>query len=231
MRSVQITFDCGGADDEWRFLREYVAPAWDRFEAGDAVHSGWFWRAGRFARHDLAELTRETHDLERLRPGQVILVCNGDVEALLGTERPRWESLREAGLLEGWETRRYDPTWEHAHEKLREKYGEVGGRRAGELRAMATGLSVEYLRRFDEPLPAVGEPTAENPVPIAFWSLFHFLAKQHGYDWYDEIDACATAIENRAKSLAAFTTEAEARRTLEGTIAELQDALEAYEAD
>lgn len=222
MRSVQLTFDCGGTDDEWPFLREYVAPTWRRFEGSDAFHSGWFWRAGSFARPDVGELTREEHDLERLEPGQVICVLNGDVESLVDAERPRWESLQAEGLVTDWTVQWFDPTWANSHEKLRAKYGEVGGRHAATLRPLAAGLTVDYLDAVEEPLPAVGESSDENPVPMGFWALFHFLSKQSGYGWSDEIDACTKAITSRIRSLATFTSENQARVALEETIEELE---------
>lgn len=77
MESTQLTFLLPDSDSEMRFLREYMVPAWDRFQEHDGFESGWFWPAGDFATHDTPELTREQHDLERLEVGQVILIVNG----------------------------------------------------------------------------------------------------------------------------------------------------------
>lgn len=70
----------------------------------------------------------------------------------------------------------------------------------------------------------MGEPTDENPVPVGFWAMTHFPIKPQGYDWYQEIDACTKSIRNRARSLAAFTSEDEARDVLDDAIEDLKAA-------
>lgn len=223
-QSTQVTFDLPDTGSEVEFLREYMVPAWDRFEASDAFESGWFWRAGNFARHDLAELNREDHDLERLEPGMITFVINGDPDPdpVIETEREYWEEFEAEGLLDGWETQSFQPTYLNARDKMHEKYGREGGDRVYVLRQLAAEVTVDLLAAFDEPLPAVGEPTDENPVPVGFWAMTHFLMKPQGYDWYEEIDACSKAIRNRAQSLAAFTSDGAAREVLDDVISDLE---------
>lgn len=225
-RTTQVTFDLPDTERELEFLQAYMVPAWERFDASDAFESGWFWRAGNFARHDLADLNREDHDLERLEPGMITFVINGDPDAVIETEREYWQKFERDGLLAGWETQSFQPTYRNAREKLHEKYGREGGDRVYVLRQLAAAVTMDLLAAFDEPLPAVGEPTEENPVPVGFWAMTHFLMKPQGYDWYQEIDACSKAIRNRARSLAAFTSEDEARDVLDGVIRELEMAKE-----
>lgn len=222
VETSQVTFDLPETESEVTFLQEYMVPAWDRFEASEDFESGWFWRAGNFARHDLADLSREDHDLERLEPGMITFVVNGDPGSVIETEREYWREFEAEGLLEGWETRSFQPTYRNAREKMHEKYGREGGDRVYLLRGLAAELTVDLLAAFDEPLPAVGEPTDDDPVPVGFWAMNHFLMKPQGYDWYEEIDACTKSIRNRARSLAAFTSEADARDALDDAIGDLE---------
>lgn len=229
VRTTQVTFDLPDTESEVAFLQEYMVPAWERFEASDAFESGWFWRAGNFARHDLAELSREEHDLERLEPGMITFIVNGDPEKVVEPEREYWREFEADGLLEGWETRSFDPTYRNAREKMHEKYGPEGGDRVYVLRRLAADLTVELLAAFDEPLPAVGEPTDDNPVPVGFWAMTHFLMKPQGYDWYQEVGACSKSIQNRLVSLATFTSDEEARETLDEVIGDLEQLREQFE--
>lgn len=215
MQSTQVTFQLAGTEDEWPFLRTYLVSAWERFENSDAFESGWFWPAGNFAQHDTEKLRREKHDLEQLERGQVILVLNGDPERLIESERSRWEALQTDGPLTGYECRSFDPAYQNARDKMQEKYGDVGGERVYKLRCLVADFTIDYLDRFESQLPAIGTETEENPAPVGFWSLIHFMMKQQGYDWDDEIAACAKDIENRLQSLALFRGEeaAQEKRT------------------
>ena len=86
------------------------------------------------------------------------------------------------------------------------------------------------LREFDADRPAVGEPTDENPQPVGDWVLIHYLMKQNGHDWYDEIAACSKAIENRAHSLAQFYDRERALTALDDAIEELRAVREEFAA-
>ena len=214
MSSTQVTFEFEKTEDERRFLRRYMAPAWERFEEMDAFESGWFWRHGRFSRHGI----------DGLDEGKIVFVINGTPQAVIDRERERWERHEAEGELVGWSTRTFDPEYEDGLDKLQRNFGEVGGRQDYRFRTLAPRFTLDIVREFEEPLPAVGEPTDDNPVPINFWVLIHYLMKQSGYDWYDEIDASTKAIKNRLRSLANFTSEQEAQRQLRETI----DEFEAY---
>jgi hypothetical protein len=152
----------------------------------------------------------------------VFLLLNGDPDPIVDAEREHWRAFAAAGLLEDWETQAFEPRYENARAKLRDKYGQVGGDRAYELRRIAADTTVALLGAFDSRLPAVGEATEANPVPIGFWALAHFLSKHQGYDWYEEIDACSMAIRSRLVSLATFTSDDRARETLDEVIADLE---------
>jgi hypothetical protein len=130
---------------------------------------------------------------------------NGDAEAVVATEREYCAEFESAGLLDGRETQSLAPRSENAREKTREKYGPVGGDRVYALRRIAADATVALLAAFDAPLPVIGDPTDENPVPSGHWSTVHYLVKPLGYDRDQEIDACSQAIRTRLVSLALFT--------------------------
>jgi len=66
------------------------------------------------------------------------------------------------------------------------------------------------LAEFEQLLPAAGESTEENPVPVGFWVTIHFLMKYQRNDWYEGVDACKTAIKSWLVSLSTFTSDEEA---------------------
>lgn len=220
MRSTQVTFSMA-RERERQFLEEYMVDAWNRFEAHGSVDSAWFWRFGQTSRHDPVEL----EDGTVLDGGGVILVVNGDPDPspAIDAEREYWEALESEGLLDTWETKGFRPAYENARQKMIENFGQRGGELAYKLRPLATRTTLGLLETFDEDLPAVGEATDDNPLPVGDWVLIHFLMKQSGHDWYEEIDACRRAIRNRLRSLAEFHGATEARRELDTVIEELED--------
>lgn len=220
MRSAQVTFDLVDPAHERTFLQTYMGDAWERFESHEAFDRGWFWRFGNASRHGAVEL----EDGTTLEDGGVILVLNGDPtpEPLVEQERPHWEALEDDGPLRGWDLKWFDPTYENARDKSVQNFGAVGGDRAYRIRPLAARVSLEVLEEFDEQLPAVGTESEEDPVPVGYWTMIHYLMKQAGYDWYEEIDACTKAIENRLRSLAQFHGEEVAREELQTVIEELE---------
>lgn len=221
MRSTQVTFGMP-RDRERAFLETYMTDAWPRLDDSEAVDSAWFWRFGRTSRHDPVEL----EDGTVLDGGGVVLVVNGDPDPTpaVDAERDRWPDLEAAGLLDTWEVKGFRPAYDNAREKLVENFGPRGGELAYRLRPLASRTTIGLLEAFDEDLPAVGEPTEDNPLPVGEWALVHFLMKQSGHDWYGEIDACRRAIRNRLRSLARFHGPAAAREELETVLAELEAA-------
>lgn len=222
MKSAQVTFSLPDTPSEQTFLTEYMVPAWSRFDDHSAFESGWFWRAGNFPHHELAELSREEHDLDRLEPGMIVFIINGDPQDVITAEEQEWATFRDRGVLEDWDIHWFHPDYANAREKLLDKYGTVGGARVYMMRTRVADLTIALLDVFDERLPAVGSPTDENPVPIGFWAMTHFMMKQWGYDWDEEIDACTKAITSRLHSLSSFTSSDVARRKLEAVIEELE---------
>lgn len=219
MQSTQVTFGMA-REREREFLRTYMVDAWDRLEASDHVESAWFWRFGQTSRHDPIEL----EDGTVLDGGGVILVVNGDPDPApaIEDERERWQALADGDLLDTWEVKGFRPDYDNARAKMIENFGQEGGALAYRLRPLATRTTLGLLETFDEDLPAVGEATEDNPLPVGEWVLIHYLMKQNGHDWYEEIDACRRAIRNRLRSLSEFHGEEAARDELETVIEELE---------
>jgi hypothetical protein len=221
MRSAQVTFDLTDREAERSFLESYMIDAWDRFRTHDEFDRAWFWRFGNTSEHGAVELEGGT----TLEGGGVVLVLNGDPtpEPVLDAERSRWNDLESEGRIEGWDVTWFHPEYENAREKATENFGAVGGDRAYRLRPLASRMTLSVLEEFDERLPAVGKPSEEDPVPVGYWTTIHFLMKQSGYDWYDEIEACTRAIQNRLTSLAAFHGDEAARDAKADALAELRE--------
>lgn len=219
MQSTQVTFGMA-RERERAFLETYMIDAWDRLAASEAVDSAWFWRFGQTSRHDPIEL----EDGTVLDDGGVILVINGspDPQPAVESERDRWRALENDGLLDTLEVKGFRPDYDNARAKMIENFGPEGGKLAYQLRPLATRTTLGLLETFEDDLPAVGEPTDDNPLPVGDWVLIHFLMKQNGHDWYEEIDACRRAIRNRLQSLAQFHGGATAREELDSLIAELE---------
>lgn len=221
MESIQVTFDLADREHERSFLQQYMGEAWDRFDEHETFDRGWFWCFGSAGEHGTVEL----EDGTSLEGGGVVLVLNGEsLDPLVEAERPYWRDLRSDGILDAWDVKSFEPAYDDARRKSIENFGRVGGERAYRIRPLASRLTLDVLEEFDEDLPAVGTESDENPVPVGYWTMIHYLMKQGGYDWYEEIDACVKAIENRLRSLAAFHGEETAQEALETALADLRDA-------
>lgn len=220
MRSTQVTFRMP-REHEREFLESYMTDAWWRFEAHDDVEAAWFWRFGATSDHGPIELEGgETIDGE----GGVILVVNGapDPAPAIEAEREHWEREAETPRLRDWTTKTYRPEYENAEAKMVENYGSAGADRAFRFRTIAGATTVRLLEAFDDELPAVGEETPDDPVPMGQWAMIHYLFKGSGHDWYGEIDACRKAIENRLHSIATHLDAETAKAELDRVIAEFE---------
>lgn len=206
-------------DAEHRFVTSYLPDAWDRFESSAYWETGWFWSYGQFIEYDVG-----------LDHPEVLLVFDGDPDALVSSEARRWDSF--AGL-ESWECLRYDDpdTVEQTYESLRAQQQAAKGERGGELeyryKPLTSRLALSYRRTFDDQLPPVAARTDENPVGIGFWGLIHALFVQCGYDSYEETETYLHGIRSRLKSLALYLGEEAARAEYDRLLAEF----EAFEAE
>lgn len=204
----------GDADAEEWFIRNYLTTAWERFEAIDAFERGWFWRNGRYGRHGL----------DFFEDGRIMLILDGDPETVIETESDRWDSLVADGRIDSWEREPFaEIGYNSVYEKAIDNVGETGADLFMTLKPLLTRTSLDMYEAFDEQIPMVGDVTDQNPKGIGFWVVFNTLAKQHGYDWYDEIDGCTKATKNRLRSLAAHRSEEVAQEKLQETIEELRE--------
>jgi len=214
--TLTLTFDSPA--DEDRFLREYLADAWDRFETSDYWTTGWFWSYGQFAGYDSGP-----------DGGLVRLVFEGDPDGLLDAESDRWEAFDG---LDSWDLRRYDEEgYDSLLDQQRDAKGAVGGEWEYRAKPLISRFALAYRREFAEGLPAVGDETDDNPSEIGVWAVLHDLLVQSGYDWYDETDACLKMMQNRLKSIAAYRGADAAREEYERLLDAWRahgDALEAW---
>lgn len=214
MSGATVEFRFETPEDERRFLREYLAVAWDRFRAAECWETGWFWAYGQFAAYDSGP-----------NGGLVRLVFEGDPDGLLERESGRWDDFTG---LDSWSLRRYEREgYDSLLEQQQDAKGEVGGEREYRLKPLLAEFALAYRREFADPLPAVGDEDEDNPAGIGFWAALHDQLVQCGYDWYDETTACQKALENRLKSIAAYRGSDAAREEYERLLAEWQ----AHEAE
>ena len=221
MAGATIEFQFGSVNDKKRFLREYLADAWERFEASEFFETGWFWRFNQFA---------EYHDVD----GLVLLIFDGDPDDLIAAEREHWQNFDG---LDSWERCSYENSdvwteWEgyewHSGEgynsvleEEKARKGEIGGEWQYRLLPLAARFSLEYIREFDDPLPAVDDATERNRTGVGFWAHLHYAMLQCGYDWYDETDACLKDMKFRLKTLVSDRDADAARAEYERLKAEL----------
>lgn len=221
MAGATIEFHFGSTSDEERFVREYLADAWERFETAEYWETGWFWSYRQFAAYDCGP-----------DGGFVRLVFEGDPDGLVEHESSHWDDFEG---LTAWEVEHYDDLgYESLLEQQRDAKGEIGGEREYRLKSLLTRFSLAYSSEFEESLPAVDQESPENPLQLGFWATIHDLMVQCGYDWYDETAACQKAMQNRLKSLAAYRGADAAREEYERLLAEWRafgDELEGWLAE
>lgn len=214
MSGAGIHFEFESTADESRFLRAYLADAWDRYRASDYWETGWFWAYRQFHEYEAAP-----------DGGLVVLVFEGRPDDLVAAESDHWAAFEG---LESWDLRRYeaaDPGFESLLAQQRDAKGERGGEREYRLKPLASRFSLAYLREFDDPLPALGDPADDDPAGMGFWAVFHHLCIQCGYDWHEEIDIYLRGLRNRVKSVADYQDAETAREEYERIRAEV-DAME-----
>lgn len=203
--SIEFRFDSITA--EARFVRTYLADAWDRFEASDDWETGWFWSYRQFAQYESGP-----------DDGLIRLVFEGDPDGIVERESSEWD---EFDGLRSWSLRRYeDEGYDSLLEQQKDAKGEIGGEWEYRVKPIVTRFSLSYLHEFEEPLPAVGDERDENPIELGFWAALHDAMVQCGYDWYEETAACQKAMQNRLKSIASYRGADAARDEYERVLAE-----------
>lgn len=221
MSGATIEFHFETTSDEERFVTEYLADAWDRYETAEYWETGWFWPYRLIAEYDCGP-----------DGGLVRLVFEGDPDGLVAHESKRWD---EFDGLTSWELRRYeDEGYDSLLAQQQDAKGTVGGEWEYRLKPLLSRFALAYVGEFEEPLPPVGDGGDENPVPIGFWAALHDVLVQCGYNWYDETAACQKAMKNRMKSIAAYRGAEAAWEEYDRLLAEWQafgEELERWVAD
>jgi hypothetical protein len=206
--SIEFWFD--ESAQETRFIREYLADAWDRFETWECWTTGWYWSYKQFGEYDVG-----------VDGGYIEVVFEGDPEQVVAKESDRWDDFDG---LESWELRTYDEEgYDSLLEQQKDAKGDVGGEWDYRLKPLVTRFSLTFLREFEGGLPAVGDETDANPAGFGFWAVIHYTMIQCGYEWYDEIAACQKATQNRLKSIAGYRGGEAARSEYERIRTEWDD--------
>lgn len=205
--SIDIHFDDFAA--EQRFIESTLANSWDQIVTSDAWDSGWYWRYGQFDGIDVDG-------------GLVRLVFDGDPDALIANEQECWEAVPG---LSGWSIREYpEAGYQSLHEQQCDAKGPLGGDWEYRYKPLTAALALQITEEFGAELPAVTEPTDQNPVGLGMWSLVHALFVQSGYDWYEENSSYLEGLKGRIKSIAHHRGEAAAREEYE----RVRERLEAF---
>lgn len=202
MASVErISFVTDGHDTDERLIREYVVPALPRLEAVDGCTGVRFSRFGMDPRYDRSEVKLGIH---------------GAPEAVVESERNRWDDLVEAGLVESW-SRDGQPFANHP-EAVQEFLGRAY--------VLGSAMASEYYERFDERPEFVEEVTDDAGRRYGLWSAFHVLANDIGYDAEEEVDAYELLLRDRLVALTELRDHDFVRDRIDDLRAEL-DELEA----
>ncbi|WP_143105154.1 hypothetical protein [Halogeometricum rufum] len=191
MSGATLVFEFDSPADEEQFIRDYLTEAWNRFETNEYWETGWFWRYRQFAEYESGP-----------DGGLVRLVFDGDADELVEQEADRWD--KHSGLA-SWRLLRYeDEEYESLFDQQTDTRGELGGEWEYRMKPLLSRFALAYYREFENTLPPVGEKSDENPLGLGFWSAFHNLMVQCGYNWYDETEVCQRAMKNRLKSIASY---------------------------
>lgn len=214
MTGATLEFEFDSPEDEDRFIREYLVDAWERFERSDYWESGWFWRYNQFAEYESGP-----------DGGLVRLVFDGDPDKLIDSESARWNELDGLTM---WDVERYEEAeYNSLLEQQMESRGDLGGEWEYRMKPLLSRFALEYYREFENTLPPVGDEREDNPLQLGFWSAFHNMMVQCGYNWYDETKVCQKALKNRLKSIASYRGSAAAREEYR----RLRDEWQEYERE
>jgi hypothetical protein len=178
MVSMQrVSMVTSGHDADERLIREYVVPSLDRLNSIDGCDGVRFSRFGMDPRWEQSEIK---------------LGIYGDYEAVIESERDRWDELESDGAIESW-SRDGVPFTDHPDEVQ-----EFLGR----LYVLASRMSVQHFQEFGERPGLVDAfPDEDLRRPVGWWIVFHLLANQAGYNAEEEIEAYTLAIRDRLSAL------------------------------
>lgn len=181
-------------------VQEYV---FDRVDDTTEVEGGEF---GGFA-YDTEEGSRERN--------AIALSFNGDSDAILESEKSKWNALVEDGLLKDWE---------EVHRMEFSKLEAMMGERRAEV-TMKSGLATTKMAKvmydefdeFPDPVNTFPEEFEEHDVggPYGLWSIFHMLAHQMQYNVREEMEAYRQGVRYCLRNIAEHEGEAVADEELD----------------
>lgn len=177
MVSVErISFLTTGHQADERVIRDYIVPSMDRLDAIEGCDGVRFSRFGQDTRYEKSE---------------VILGIYGEYEAVIESERNRWDELVKEGLVESWSRkgRPFPNQSEEVQEVLRDAY------------ILGSHMAANYFESFDARPGLVEEATDEDGRRYGLWSAFHVLANNMGYDAVEETDAYDILLRDRLLAL------------------------------
>ena len=200
MVSVQrISLVTDGHEADETLIREYVVLSLDRLNAINGCEGVRFSRFGTDPRYEKSE---------------VKLGIYGDHEAVIETERDRWDNPEARGMIDLWS--RNGASFAGQAEEVQEFLGR--------LYVLASRMSAEYYRAFDE-RPAMIDtfPDEGGPMRTGWWMLPHLLVNQAGYDTDEEIDGYFQAMRERLLVLTQLRDYEDARERVDDLQSRLDD--------
>lgn len=203
---ARIEFALPSRDAEERFVREYAVSAVERLYDDPSCEKFVYVRAGEAPQFD---------------GGGVIVDVHGDAEAVLDSERERWDALVDDGLVDGWERAGLDLMG-----SLTDYYGPEGAELAEHLRYVATRMSTVAFAELDGRVAPEDAHPDQGEGPVGWWNLLHILSNQQGYTGEAEIDSVMRIVENGLFNLAAGEGEAAANEKVDELVAVLESTRE-----
>jgi hypothetical protein len=206
-----VHFVTTGPRADERLVREYVLDAVDRLPGRPDCDRVGFVRAGH----------------KPIDGGLVLLLVEGDGDAVVERERDRWDALVEGGLAEEWGA-------EEADHDYMARWGEDGAALRTRLEALAARMSRLAYEEFDDPPDPVDEfageaADRESPTGLGWWTLLHLLTVQQGYSYGMEIDAYVEGIREAALKTAHYRDRESAIAKLDEAVAALDDVRDEIE--
>jgi hypothetical protein len=190
-----------------RFVREYGLGAVDRAEEIDGCHG----------------VTFALNEPPNPEGGAVTFGVMGKVDAFVDNERHRWETHREAGLIEDWETTKIKQ--EQTEARLGEQGADLAPNRLFPLAAKMAKLAYE---EFDEeegfPAPVNAFSEDDGHYSVGWGMLPHHLTFANlGYSAAEEMEMYLFCIEEDLRIFAERNDEEIVDAKIDELISSLED--------
>lgn len=199
-----VHFTTTGPQADEQFIREYVLEAVDRLPEQPGCDAVGFVPAGQ----------------KPIEGGLVLLQVVGDVNAVVESERDRWDALADQGLIEDW-------TVDESDQNVVGHWGENGAELRTRLDSLAARMSRLVFEEFEtSPDPVDAHPEEaddrESPTGVGWWALLHLLTLHQGYSYEEEVDAYVEAIRDASHHIAQYEGPEPAQAKLDEVIGTLE---------